>query len=67
MYPVTSSGLIRPHQRWSVATSMIASPSPPAVNSRCSVNAMAGSPMATACSQLRTIDASADVSYDHSV
>jgi hypothetical protein len=27
---------------------------------------MEGSPMAMACSQLRTIDASADVSYDHS-
>src|SRR6185437_12252604 len=47
--------------------SRIASPAPPAVNSRCSVNAIAGNPMETACSQLRTMDASADVSYDHSV
>ena len=50
-----------------MCSAAIWSPSVPVVKSRWSVKATAGTPAASACSQLRRIDASAGASHDHSV
>src|SRR5436305_10048755 len=62
-----SSTCIRAYRCGSRSNALIGSPSVQVVKSRWSVKATPGSPAATACSQLCTMDASRGASHDHSV